>query len=111
MSKSFMHLFKGRKCLVPVPTRCLQTLPTIFDESMSYYEEICKLTFTLNNMIRYLNSMVINAYYIEESQTLVFCTEGNDNIAFEYKEITETLNVYLYMEGECNPCQTFPSFR
>lgn len=105
MSKRFMRLFKGRRCLVPVPTRCLQILPTIFDESMSYYEEICKLTFTLNNMIRYLNSMVINAYYIEESQTLVFCTEGNDNIKFDYKELTQTLEIELDMEGGCNPCQ------
>lgn len=97
----------GSKCLLPIPMSCIHVLPTVFDDSMSYYEVLNKLTWTMNQMIKYLNSMVIKATYIPYTETLVFETDGDDIISFSYNEQTETLQVALDMERGCNPCLTF----
>lgn len=94
----------GKRCLLPVPFNHLHILPTIFDDSMSYYEVLNKLSFTINQMIKYLNSMVIKATYIEPTETLVFETDADDIISFSYKEDTETLVVRLDISrygGDC----------
>lgn len=41
--------------LKPFKTWCLQILPTIFDESMSYYECLCKMVEILNNTLSNVN--------------------------------------------------------
>lgn len=41
--------------LKPFKTWCIQILPTIFDESMSYYEVLCKVIKILNNSLEDIN--------------------------------------------------------
>lgn len=41
--------------LKPFKTWCIQILPTIFDESMSYYEILCKVIKILNNSLEDIN--------------------------------------------------------
>lgn len=41
--------------LRPFKTWCIQILPSIFDESMSYYEVLCKVIKILNNSLEDIN--------------------------------------------------------
>lgn len=41
--------------LKPFKSWCIQILPTIFDESMSYYEVLCKVIKILNNSLEDIN--------------------------------------------------------
>lgn len=41
--------------LKPFKAWCIQILPTIFDESMSYYEVLCKVIKILNNSLEDIN--------------------------------------------------------
>lgn len=41
--------------LKPFKTWCIQILPSIFDESMSYYEVLCKVIKILNNSLEDIN--------------------------------------------------------
>lgn len=62
---------------------CQKILPLAYDNSLSYYEQICKLTHKTNSIIdiinnqleeyvrRQLDKLFINAMYDEETETLV----------------------------------------
>ena len=62
---------------------CQKVLPLAYDDSLSYYEVVCKLTSKVNEVIamiddklddyirQQLDKLFINAVYDEETETLV----------------------------------------
>lgn len=70
---------------------CNAVLPITYDNSLSYYEQVCKLTQKMNEMIdtfngninsvvqnnidAYVNSMLINAVYNSTNKSITLKTE------------------------------------
>lgn len=62
---------------------CQKVLPLVYDDSLSYYEVVCKLTSKVNDLIEIMNDhlddyireqldkLFINAMYDEKTETLV----------------------------------------
>lgn len=48
-------MFNGWIDLKPFKAWCISVLPTVFDESMSYYEVLCKVIEILNNTMHDVN--------------------------------------------------------
>lgn len=72
-----------------------KVIPLAFDESMSYYEQICKLTAKMNELIEFANN--------ELTETLKEYIEKEfNNIMLDtmYDPETETLTMYLVKEGD-----------
>ena len=78
-----MKIDKIRACCTPV-------LPTAYDESLSYYELLCKITKNINQLINIYNDvddtisqvtnewlekhyaeLMLNAFYIEDKKEIV----------------------------------------
>lgn len=67
---------------------CHKVLPLIYDDSLSYYEILCKLVNKMNEIIAFLsgtitgtikeylneqfNELMINAIYDSETETIIF---------------------------------------
>ena len=66
---------------------CQKILPLTYDDSLSYYEAVCKLTSKMNEIIKaiddnledmirsQLDNLFINAMYDAETETLVLVLE------------------------------------
>ncbi len=71
---------------------CQKILPLVYDDELSYYEYLCKLTETMNTIINNIN---------DEFKTLISqkIVEYFNNIMIDaiYKEDEET--IYLKMKG------------
>lgn len=52
--------------LSPFHAWCAQTLPTVFSESMSYYEDLCKLTEIVNSLLHNTNLTASQQKQIEQ---------------------------------------------
>ena len=79
-----------------IPTKCLnarKVLPLVYDESLSYYENICKLTNKINDVIETFNNIIDDKIdeYIEGRINELFV----DSI---YDAETETLELYITHE-------------
>ena len=72
-----------------------KVIPLAFDESMSYYEQICKLTAKMNEIISFANNELTDALktYIEQEF-------NNIMLDTMYDAETETLTLYLVRRGE-----------
>lgn len=92
-----------------------KVIPLAFDESMSYYEQICKLTAKMKELISFTNNELIEQLkeYIEKeliSFTNNVVTEqvkeyienefNNMMLNTMYDAETETLTLYLVRESE-----------
>lgn len=51
-------MLDGWKDLKPFKAWCIQILPSIFDDSMSYYEVLCKVIKILNNSMEDINILM-----------------------------------------------------
>lgn len=67
---------------------CPKILPTVYDDSLSYYEAICKLTHKMNELIEWINGsaegmikeivlkqldeFMLSAIYHEDEETIYF---------------------------------------
>ena len=72
-----------------------KVIPLAFDESMSYYEQICKLTAKMNELISFANNELTEAlkeYIDKEFNNMMLDTM--------YDAETETLTLFLVREGE-----------
>lgn len=71
-----------------------KVIPLAFDESMSYYECICKLTSKMNEMINFLNNNI-------SEEIKLYIEEEFNNIMLDamYNAETETLVLYLNNEN------------
>lgn len=72
-----------------------KVIPLAFDESMSYYEQICKLTAKMNELISFANNELTEALkeYIEKEF-------NNMMLDTMYDAETETLTLFLVRESE-----------
>ena len=72
-----------------------KVIPLAFDESMSYYEQICKLTAKMNEIISFANNELTDALkkYIEQEF-------NNIMLDTMYDAETETLTLYLVKESK-----------
>lgn len=70
-----------------------KVIPLAFDESMSYYEQVCKLTSKMNELINFANNELTNALkeYIEKEF-------NNMMLDTMYDAETETLTLFLVKE-------------
>ena len=71
----------------PIVLNCTPVLPTAYGDALSYYEEICKLSEKINEIIKdindnltgyidnYFNGIMINAVYDEENETIILSKE------------------------------------
>lgn len=73
----------------------IMVLPTVYDESLSYYEQINKLIYKMNEIINFVNGelsveirnyidemfndMMINAIYDEQNETITLKMETKNN--------------------------------
>lgn len=71
-----------------------KVIPLAFDESMSYYEQICKLTSKMNELISFANNELtqqLKQYIENEFNNMMLDTM--------YDAETETLTLYLVKES------------
>lgn len=91
--------------------RCLTTLPSVYSDSLSYYEELCKLANVMNEIInvinsefeavvenavdKYFNTIMIRAMYVESTKTIVLGKETTktDSDTHTYNYATETMKI------------------
>lgn len=69
---------------------CYKILPLVYDQSLSYYESICKLTHKVNELIEYINDnletyirkaldkLFIDSMYDAETETLILVLKQED---------------------------------
>lgn len=90
----------------PVVLNCTPVLPTAYGDALSYYEEICKLSEKINEIIKdindnltgyidnYFNGIMINAVYDEENETIILSKEiVTTSDTHTYNASTNTLKV------------------
>ena len=70
--------------------RCFHVLPLVYDQSLSYYEVLCKVTSKLNEVIEYVvnnlemylqeivNEAFVDVVYNSETETITFTIENNN---------------------------------
>lgn len=71
------------KTLKPFSCWSQKVLPLVYDDSLSYYEDVCKLTNKMNEVIEimnnnlekivteYVDKIIISSLYLEEEETIV----------------------------------------
>lgn len=74
--------------LKPFKAWCIQILPTIFDESMSYYEVLCKVIKILNNSLEDIN--ILKEEIENTNSALDEFKEGVKSQFDEFKEGVES---------------------
>lgn len=76
--------------LRPVCFNAQKVLPLVYDESLSYYEQLCKLTSSMNQIIDILNNTIDDtiAQFIDERFNSIM-------VNAMYDTETETLALYL----------------
>lgn len=74
---------------------CQKVLPLVFDDSLSYYEVVCKLTNKVNELVNTVNNLFSGAIedYVDK-HLKNFVLKGT------YNAETETLILYLEKEEE-----------
>lgn len=82
--------------LRPICFNAQKVLPLVYDESLSYYEQLCKLTHSMNKLIDVVNntiddtikgfiderfnSLMINTMYDSESETLTLYLDKSKGV-------------------------------
>lgn len=75
----------------PIKLCCIPVLPTVYSDSLSYYEELCKINTKINEIIstinsgfeddiqtaidKYFNRLMIDATYDSDSRTITLQRE------------------------------------
>ena len=78
--------------------RCTKVLPTVFDDSLSYYEAICKLSEAIKELQEVINGGIMD-YIKEHLNDLIFkCSyiEENEEIVFAYDVIQTGEDIHIY---------------
>lgn len=77
---------------------CQKVLPLVYDESLSYYEVLCKVVDYLNNMVNDVNKVVDE--YEELKKELAIVKAWIDNFSEEYLEklIKEKIATMIFVE-------------
>ena len=77
---------------------CQKVLPLVYDDSLSYYEVLCKVVDYLNHMIDDVNAVVND--YTELKKELEIVRNWIDNFSSEYLEklIAEKIATMIFVE-------------
>lgn len=90
---------------------CTPVLPTVYDESLSYYELLCKITKDINTLINIYNNvddtiiqevnnwlnehyaeLLLNAFYDEGNEQIIFST-AMKNLDIHTYNGTDTMSI------------------
>ena len=90
----------------PIIPSCVPVLPTVYSDSLSYYEEVCQLSEKINEIVRdindnlssyidkNLNDIMVNAIYDEDTETIILSKElVTSSETHTYDASTNTLKV------------------
>lgn len=59
---------------------CPKILPLVYDESLSYYEVLCKLVDKVNDVIDFKNlTLITDMKYSEDTEVLTFYVRGEES--------------------------------
>lgn len=77
---------------------CQKVLPLVYDESLSYYEVLCKVVDYLNNMVNDVNKVIDE--YEDLKKELAVVRTWIDNFSGEYLEklIQEKIATMIFVE-------------
>ena len=77
---------------------CQKVLPLVYDESLSYYEVLCKVVDYLNNMVSDVNKVIDE--YEDLKKELAIVKAWIDNFSAEYLEelIKEKIATMIFVE-------------
>lgn len=77
---------------------CQKVLPLVYDESLSYYEVLCKVVDYLNNMVNDVNKVIDE--YEDLKKELAVVRAWIDNFSAEYLEklIKEKIATMIFVE-------------
>lgn len=77
---------------------CQKVLPLVYDDSLSYYEVLCKVVDYLNNMVSDVNKVIDK--YEELRKELAIVQAWIDNFSTEYLEklIKEKIATMIFVE-------------
>lgn len=77
---------------------CQKVLPLVYDESLSYYEVLCKVVDYLNHMLDDVNNVI--KYYDELKKELNEIQKCIDNFSTDYLEklIAEKIATMIFVE-------------
>lgn len=96
MNNCFPNFPQGVNCgIKPWRWQCLQILPTIFDESLSYYENICKLQAVIAQIVQegVKTDQDISQLQEEMQEVQTFIDNWNDNSEMIIKNIIQTIGI------------------
>lgn len=75
----------------PVRFWCQRVVPLVYDDSLSLYEQVCKLTQKLNDVIEQVNSITENDYIDQQIKQLRAYVDAQDaKMALSSKNYTDT---------------------
>lgn len=80
---------------------CQKVLPVVFDDSLSYYEVLCKLSSKLNEVINTINQIVPNIIQIAKDIINQALQNGEILLKTEYNSQSKTLK-FIYGKVETN---------
>lgn len=103
----------SNQTIYPIKFYCQKILPLVYDDSLSYYEALCKIQHKLNEVINNQNNLN-NAFeelllWINQELTKIateilmkLLKNGQLLVQLDYVEETKTLNMVFESVGEYN---------
>ena len=76
---------------------CFKVLPTIYDDSLSYYEVLCKLTYTIDQVIKKLDTDYNEFYAYVDKKTLEALQNSKSYTDSEIDKLESHLNESIVM--------------
>ena len=86
----------------PVRFWCQKVLPLVYDDSLSYYETLCKFSSKLNEIIETLNNFETGVYNYIDQQIAALTSDWIDKVYNVLDEYTANFDAKLQAEHEWN---------
>lgn len=77
---------------------CQSVLPLVYEDSLSYYEILCKVVDYINNLIKTNNQIIDNVNALKEELKIVQEWIDNFDTAFIEEVVTEYLATMIFVE-------------
>lgn len=91
-------MVKGENAMIkPIRFDCVPVLPTVYGDALSYYEEVCKMTEKMNEIIEDINTN-LSKYFDENFNKFMMDAvydEANERIVLSKKVIVSS-DVHSY---------------
>lgn len=72
-----------------VYTRCYPILPTVYDDSLSYYESVCKLVSKVNELVDFINNIKLDIFAESKAYTDSAILALEDRVTQAVKDVQE----------------------